>query len=108
MRAGSGEDAVESRRECGRSSATRHADLRSIAVGSVPGGAGQLRNGTRERLECRRLQAAHAGYCFDGRHFAAVDAVGGVWGEIVSSCEYRVARLGRELIAPFFFGAEKH
>ena len=71
-----GKDALDSRRDRGRHFAIRHADLRSVALGSVPGGPDRLRNRARERVECRRLQAAHAGYRFDRRHFAAGDAVG--------------------------------
>ena len=59
-------------------------------VGSVPGGAGQLRNRAGKRLERRRLQAAHAGHRVDRGHFAAVDAVGRVWRTVGSSAfEFR-------------------
>src|SRR5579871_1575185 len=103
MYSGAGKDEVDPRRNCGRHVAIRHADVRSVALGSVPGGAGQLRNGSRERFECRRLQAAYAGYRVNGGYLAAVDAVGGVWGEVVPSPELLVASLGRESIAPFSF-----
>ena len=46
----------------------RHADLRSISLGFISGGADQLRNRTGERLQRRRLQAAYAGHLFHQRY----------------------------------------
>ena len=60
---------------CGRHFAVRHADLRPVALGFVPGWTDRLRNRSRERVERRRLQAAHAGYRVDRRHFPAGHAV---------------------------------
>ena len=104
VHAGAGKDAVDSRRDLGRHVAVRHADVRPVAVGFVPGRAGELRNGAGERFERRRLQAAHAGHCVDGGHFAAVDAVGGVWGTVGqgfrSQSDFRVA--GFKLLLCFF------
>ena len=44
IHSGAGKDAIDSRRDLGRYFAVRHADVRSIALGSVPGRFGQLRN----------------------------------------------------------------
>src|ERR1700677_4424994 len=75
VRAGAGEDAVDSRRYRGRNFAIRHADFRPVAMGSVPSRAGELRHRARKRFQRRRLQAAHAGHCIDCGHFAPVHAV---------------------------------
>src|SRR5258705_5738743 len=71
-----GKDALDPRRDSGRHCAIRHAVLRSVALGSVPGWLDRLRNRARERVERRGLQAAYAGHRVDRRHFAAGDAVG--------------------------------
>ena len=60
---------ADPRRHLRRHFAVRHADLRSVAMGSVPGGIDQLRNRSGKRLQRRRLQAAHAGRLFHQRYF---------------------------------------
>ena len=45
----------------------------------VPGRTGRLRNRSGERLQRRRLQAAHAGHCVYSRHLTSIDAVGRLW-----------------------------
>src|ERR1700675_4041272 len=75
MHPGAGKDAGHPRRDLVRYVAVWHADFRPVALGLVPGGAGGLRDGSRERLECRRVQAAHAGHRLDLRPVAAIHAV---------------------------------
>ena len=79
MHSGAGEDARHSRSDFFGHIAIRHADLRSVALGFVPGGPGELRDGSGERFERRRVQAAYAGNCVDVGHLAAIDAVGWFW-----------------------------
>ena len=69
MYSGSGKDARRARRHFCRNFAVRHADLRPVAMGSVPGRIDQLRNRFGERFQRRRLQAADAGRFFHQRHF---------------------------------------
>ena len=59
-----------------------------------------LRDGARECVECRRLQAAHARHFVNQRHVEECDAGFGIWLEVVR----RFLRwgLGRELKAPAF------
>src|SRR5262249_28779262 len=71
-----GKNAFDSRRDCRGNFAVWHADLRSVALGFVPGGPDRLRNRARERVERRRLQAAYAGHRIHRRHFTAGHAVG--------------------------------
>src|SRR2546427_4322245 len=75
MHSGTTEDAGHPRRDLIGHVAVWHADLRSVALGPVPGGAGGLRDGSRERIERRRVQAAHAGHRLDLRPVAAIHAV---------------------------------
>src|ERR1700758_3253699 len=98
-----GKDAVSTRRDRGRYLAIRHADLRPVAVGSVPGRPDRLRNGPRECIERRRLQTAYAGHRVDRRHFTAGDAVRWIWRKIVSEHleVLSFCVLGRAQGAPF-------
>ncbi len=80
MYSGAGKDPGGARRDFGGHFAIRHADLRSVAVGFIPGWADLLRDRSGKRLQRRRLQTAHAGHCFDRGYFSAIDAVGGVGG----------------------------
>ncbi len=105
MYPGAGKNARRSRRHFRRHFAVRHADLRSVAVGSVPGRADQLRNRAGKRVERRRLQAAHAGYFVDQRSVAQRDA------ELLASADIKKCVLLRHFTGapsrarPFLFAA---
>jgi len=47
-----------------------------------------------KRLQRRRLQAAHAGNCVDGGHFAPVYAVGGIWRTVEAGFRLRPSGFG--------------
>ena len=69
-------------------------------MGFISGGVGRLRDGARQCVERRRLQAAHARHFVNQRFVEERDAGHGVWVEIVLLLQ---CGLGRELTAPAFF-----
>src|SRR6266404_5510363 len=100
MHPGAGKNASHPRCDLVGHVAIRHADFRSVTLGSIPGGASGLRDGSRERIERRRVQTPDAGYRLDLRHLAAIHAIGGIWK--VSLFLFMGARRG----APFFIVAK--